>query len=113
MTILKKEPAHGFAAVESLLVLIIIGMVVGVGYWVITQRNTTPTSSNATNNSSAITRPVKDSTGTISSIDQLTSVDSQSEANISNANDSSEQSTAQSSSSSAANVGGAYNESNY
>jgi len=104
----KSKPSPGgFAVIEGLLVIVIIGIVGATGYWVLTQR-TTPDSGSATTTNSASAKP-----GTISAIDQLTDQDSQSEASISNQYDAAEQSSAQSSNAAAANVGGAYNETNF
>ena len=38
MSDVKQHKTAGFAAMEALLLLIIVGLVAGVGYWVFTQR---------------------------------------------------------------------------
>src|SRR5579864_6982510 len=70
----------GFALVETVLILIIIGIIAGVGYWVATQRN----SSSSANSSTATpaTTTVTAKSGTLGAIDQLTKADSQAETGI-------------------------------
>jgi len=109
----KPRPAAGFAAIETVLVLIIIGIIAGVGYWVVTQRNNTTASTTSTNTPVTVIGQVTAKAGTLSAIDQLTTLDSQSEANIDTKYDSVDQTSAQSANTAASNIGGAYNEANF
>ncbi len=106
MTDIDNRAQTGFAMVEAVLVLIIIGLVVGVGYWVTTQKNATKT----TASSATPTGQVTAKTGTTAAIDQLTKQDAQAETAINAKEDSSDQSNAQSTNSALTNLGGAYNE---
>lgn len=104
----KKRFKSGFAVVEALLIIVIIGIIGGVGYWVMTQRNgATDTATEA-----AKTLPTS-KPGTLSAIDQLAGQDSQTETNIGNQYDTQTQTTAQSSNAAASNLGDAYNETNF
>ena len=99
---------QGFAAVETLLIVVIIAAVVGVGYWVYKQRNKNDVT--ATNNSQTT---VKAAAGTTSSVDQLTQADSQAEATIDKKYAANEQSNATSTNAALKNLGGAYDETSY
>jgi len=110
----RSEPT-GFAPVETVLVLIIIGIIAGVGYWVATQR----TNNNATTTASSSTAPsvsngkVTASTGTLTAIDQLTAIDGQDETKITSQYDGADQSAALTANNAASNIGGAYNEASF
>lgn len=98
---------QGFAIVEALLVILIIGVMVAVGYWVWKQRGE-KSASTTTNISTATVSPANE--GTTEGIDQLTQLDEKSESDIDQKYGATAQSNATSSSDAASNVGGAYNE---
>ncbi|HSX53301.1 MAG TPA: prepilin-type N-terminal cleavage/methylation domain-containing protein [Patescibacteria group bacterium] len=108
MTKIDNRPQRGFAMVEALLVIIIIGLVVGVGYWVATQRNSTKSPTSSAIPAGQAAAPV----GTAAAIDTLTQQDAQSETAIYTKGDTTDQSNAQSTNSALTNLGGAYNETN-
>jgi len=109
MQIRKIKSTAGFAAVETLLLVVILGLVAGVGYWVTTQRHKTTASVTSLTPSTA----TKAASGTATAIDQLTASDAQAETTISTKHDATTQANAASSNAAASNIGGAYNESNY
>lgn len=101
---------QGFAIVETALIIVIIAVIVGVGYWVVKQRNKNNlNSSSSMSNTSKITAAA----GTTASIDQLTQSDSKAEAAIDQKYEASEQSAVTSTNTALNNLGGAYNESSY
>jgi len=105
----KARRQQGFALVESLLIIVIIALIVGVGYWVVTQRN----KNNTTATSDSQTTTAKAPEGTTASIDQLTQADSQAEAAIDSKYAANEQTNSTSTNAALKNLGGAYNESSY
>lgn len=111
-----KKDQRGFAFVEALLIIVIIGLVAGVGYYVVKQRSngvTPATSSAPAASSPSTTATVTASAGTTDAIDQLTQADAQSEDSINSKYEKQTQSAATSDSTALSNLGGAYNESNY
>lgn len=99
----------GFALIETLLVLIIIGIIACVGYWVATQRTNNDTANNSSQNASANNPAAKP--GTLSAVDQIIQVDTQAENSIDSKYETADQSSALSANTAAKNLGGAYDES--
>lgn len=102
---IKKQ--QGFAIVEALLVILIVGVMVAVGYWVWKQRGE-KSANTSTNSAAATVSPAKE--GTTEGIDQLTQLDEKSESDIDQKYGTTAQTNAASSADAASNVGGAYNE---
>ncbi len=110
---MRKQPHTGFAVVEFLLVLVIVGLLVGVGYWVATQRrsvNSTTASTNPTSTSNTTSAPAA---GTTASIDALTSKEIDAETATDSAATNNVNKAATSSNSAASNIGESYNETAY
>lgn len=105
----KQDKSAGFAVVETLLVLVILAAIVGVGMYVVRQRN----NANSTLSGNGIApTSVKAPAGTTASVSQLTQQDAQTEAGADSSADSSVQQNSTSANGAANNVGGAYNETN-
>lgn len=105
----KEKSQQGFAVVEALLILVVIGLLGGVGYWVLTQRSTTNMSAS---NSSVPTAAPKDLKST-QSFEEVVNQDLQT-VDTSNDNAASAYAGAsQSDASAVSSVGDAYNETNY
>ena len=108
----RQNKSGGFAVVEACLVLVIIGAIVGIGYYVINQKN----QANKTVSSSTLTTDGNTanpaSAGTSASIDQLTQADAKSETSASTAADSQIQAQLSNVNSANSSVAGAYNENN-
>ena len=107
MTRLQKSQ-QGFSAVETVLVVVILAAIVGVGYYVWHQGQSSTTLSDNGNSSKTTKAPA----GTSASIDQLTTQDAQTETAADNAADGQTSQNATSANTALTNVGGAYNESN-
>lgn len=105
-----KQHQDGFTVIAGLLVVIIIGLVGGIGYYVLDQHDkaqkTAIESSGAAN--STVAAPA---VGTTESIDSMTNLDTASEAKINNQFSVSEQASAESTAPAANAVGGSYDES--
>ena len=104
-----KENNAGFAAVEAVLLVVIVAIIGGVGAYVAQQKHTADITLNS---SSSKTVPAKTpvAAGTTTSIDQLMQQDALAETNIDMAADSQAQQNATSSNSAVTNVGGSYDE---
>jgi Tfp pilus assembly protein FimT len=111
----RSQQEYGFAGLEAVLVIVIIGIVAGVGYWVFTQRKDTTSQSVTSSAAPASTIKAVDPSknGTVEGIDQLTQADGASEATINQQYGASDQSAAMSSTAAQNSVGGAYNESSF
>lgn len=96
----------GFSLVEPLLVLVIIAAIVGVGYYVMHQRD------NGIKLGSGTTAATKAAAGSTASVDQLTKQDAQVEENVDKGADAQTTQNATSANSSLNSVAGAYNETN-
>lgn len=106
---IKKDNSAGFAAVEAVLIVVIIAVIGGVGAYVLKQNNAANhslSSASHADNTAAI--PV--SAGTTASIDQLTQLDAQSETDAYTAGDTQTQTNTSDANSAVTNVGGAYDE---
>lgn len=101
-----KGRAQGFAVVETLLILVIIAGIVGIGAYVLRQKN----NANSTLSSSTAPAVTSAPAGTTAAIDQLTQQDAQAETSVDSAADAAAQQAATSANSAVSNVGGAYNE---
>ncbi|HUY85365.1 MAG TPA: hypothetical protein VMU97_02510 [Candidatus Dormibacteraeota bacterium] len=108
-TFSRQDKSAGFAIVETLLVLIILAAIVGVGAYVVRQKHNANSTLGSTGGTAT---SVKAPSGTTTGIDQLTQQDAQTEAGIDSAADSGAQQSATSANSAVNNVGGAYNETN-
>ena len=108
-----KQLQDGFSAIESLLIVIIIAAVGGIGYYVVNQGH----KANATLSSNASSVPTTGNTasltpnGSTSSIDSLTAQDASSEQSLDTQYTSTDQSASKSADTSTSNVGGSYDES--
>jgi competence protein ComGC len=112
---IRRDDNNGFAVVEALLILIIIAAVVGVGAYVVRQKNQATKTVSSGAPTSAVTTTgstSQPSQGTSASIDQLTQMDAKSEASVNTAADSQIQSYVNDTNSAASSVGGSYNENN-
>lgn len=98
----------GFAAMEGLLVLVIVAAIVGVGYYVIHQKHSAQKT--LSNSNSA---PANAPAGTTASVDQQATNSATQEAGLDNSADSAYQQDAGSANGAVSNVGGAYNEASY
>jgi Tfp pilus assembly protein PilE len=105
-----KTSERGFSAVEAIVIVVIIGLVGGAGYVAYHRHHT---QGNMASTTSSSTQKVTTQPGTTANIDQLTQQDMNDEASVDSKYTSAYQSAAQSSNQAAANVGGAYNESNF
>jgi len=106
MRTFKGNKSAGFAVVEALLIIVILAGIVGIGVYIMHQRQTTKTTA------SGATSQTQAPAGTTSSIDQLTQQDAQTEAGTDSQADNQMQQDATSANSATSNVGGAYNEAN-
>lgn len=104
-----QDKAAGFALVETVLVLIILAAIVGVGLYVARQKSNV----NGTLNNSGSSTAAKAQAGTTASINQLTQQDAQTEASVDNSADNGTQQASTSANGAVSNVGGAYNEANF
>jgi uncharacterized protein HemX len=108
----KLRGQSGFSAVELVLIVVVIGVIAGVGFWVLKQRS----ANKQTDNSQASTSHSSTSTakaGTTDSIDQLTKSDEAADSAIDKTHDATEQSNAASSNTAQNNIGDSYNEANF
>ena len=103
-TPLSKSTA-GFAALEALLVVVVVAAIVGLGVYVMHQKDTADKNLNST-----ATSKTAAPAGTAAAIDQITQQDAQTEANVDKNNDNSVQQAAGSDNTAVNNVGGAYDE---
>ena len=108
---LLKDNTAGFAAVEAVLLVVILAIIGGVGTYVAQQKHTAD-STLASSNSKSVPARTPVTPGSATSIDQLTQKDAQAEANIDKSADSQAQQNAISSNSAVTNVGGSYDETN-
>jgi len=104
-----KARQQGYAAVEIVLIVVIVALIGGIGVWIYKQNNKqvvapAADSSNGTTQAAA---------GTSEGVDQVSQSDAQDEAAINKKYDNSEQSTATSSNTALNNVGNSYDESNF
>lgn len=102
---LQKKENAGFAVIEATLAIIIIAAILGLGLYVMKQRNT---SSSINSTSSALVPQAQ--AGTTASIGQLTQIDAQNEAGVDSSGDNQTQQNVSSADSAISNVGGAYDE---
>lgn len=105
----QRDKSAGFALVETVLVLVILAAIVGVGLYVARQKSNVSSTLNSSGGSSAVKAPA----GTTAGINQLTQQDAQTEAGIDSSADGGTQQTSTSANGAVNNVGGAYNEANY
>jgi prepilin-type N-terminal cleavage/methylation domain-containing protein len=105
----KPVKTNGFALVEFLLVVVIIGLLAGVTAYVVTQKNNSNKVFNTAVSSSEGTE--KAAPGTTGNIDDLTQADAASEQQAAAGNDSATQGAGSSDASTLNNLGGAYDES--
>lgn len=111
----RRTPAEGFAVLELLLVLVIIAGIVGVGLYVLKQKQNA--NSLAATTTSAV--PASPSVahvpaaGTTAAIDQLTNSEMQAEIGASGSADNQIQQDVSSTNTTVSNVGGAYNASSF
>ena len=103
-----KDRAAGFAIVETLLILIIIAAIVGIGAYVLHQNKKASSTLSSTNNTTSNSAPA----GTSAAIDQATQQDENAEKSADNTADKAAAADATSANPAVSNVGGAYNESN-
>jgi Tfp pilus assembly protein FimT len=107
---------QGFSTVETLLVLVVIATITGLGFWVYRQ-NHTKTTANSSNSSVAgsTSSPATTSAapGTTASIDSLTTQDVNSEQSIDSKYSNNDQTNAASANAAASNLGGAYDETSF
>lgn len=106
----KQQTTNGFAVIETLLVILLVGVIVAVGFWVWKQRDT-ETAKNNTTKTVKVTSIDPAKAGTTAGIDQLTQLDGQDESNIDQKHASSSETNATSTNSTLTSLGGAYNES--
>lgn len=97
--------SQGFAAVEVILIAVIVLAIIGIGYYVIHQKNSA-NQTLSTSNSSVL------SPGTTSGINKLTLQDANTESSVDGGYDGQIQTNISNANNSAAQVGNAYNESN-
>jgi Tfp pilus assembly protein PilV len=106
-----RKTQQGFSIVETLLAIIVIAAIAGLGFWVYHQNHKTTATNNSTtasNNTAAAT-----TAGTTQSIDNLTQQDVTSEQAIDSRYASTDQTTTQSANGAAANMGGAFDETTF
>lgn len=103
---MKSIKERGFSAIETVLIVVIVALIGGLGYWVYHQRQTKKTTA------SQSVQTAKSSAAS-DQVDSLLQQDADDESNIDARHESSEQTTAQSADSAASNIGGAYNETNF
>ncbi|HVS58756.1 MAG TPA: hypothetical protein VHD60_03385 [Candidatus Saccharimonadales bacterium] len=102
----------GFAFIEALLVLVVIGLLVGVGLYVAKQRqNVNSLSASTLGTSQDQKTKVTAKPGTAANVTELVEQSAQDEASISSQNDNAETQAALSANTAASNLGGAYDES--
>lgn len=100
----------GFSVAEIILVIGIIALVGGVGFFVYNKAQSTKKADTANSQTGSSTKSATPVAGTTESIDAITAQDAASEATIDSKYSESEQTTAQSSNAAAANVGGSFDE---
>ncbi len=106
---MKLKTERGFSGIEALIIVVIVGVLGGVGYWVYSQNHKkTPISS-----SIQTSTPTIKLDGTTQSVDNLTNQDANMEASIDGKYENTEQSTARAANQAAQNIGGAYDESTF
>jgi uncharacterized protein HemX len=105
----QKDKSAGFALVETVLIVVILAAIVGVGVYIMRQKQNTNSTLSSTSNG---TLQAKSLTGTTANISQLTQQDAQTEASVDSSADSQTQQDATSANGAVNNVGGAYNETN-
>lgn len=101
--------SNGFAVVETILVLVILGIIGAVGYWVVTQRSTNEKPADSTSSASQASKPAA-KPGTLSAIDEISQQDGKTEGDISAKYETTDQSAVLSANSAAKNLAGAYDE---
>lgn len=108
----RKADEHGFTAIEALLIIVIVGIVAGIGYWVVKQHTSLSQSQIKLDNSAVVSAPavsVKTTQGFANALNQnLSGV-----AKTTDESSNSYSSAAQSDSTAVSNLGDVYNESNY
>jgi len=114
---IQQQKEHGFAAIEAVLIVVIVAGIVGAGAWVYSQRKT-----NKTPASSAVTTPAAtpaaatidpSKVGTTTGIDQVLTAESQSESQADDKGSATVTGTTGSTNSSASNIGDSYDESSF
>lgn len=105
-----RPESSGFAAIEALLILIILAAVVGIGGYVVQQKRTA-TKTLAAPSLSSVT-PQATASSTAASVEQLTQQEALSESGVDKTADNQVQQSASSTARADSNVGGAYNENN-
>jgi uncharacterized protein (UPF0333 family) len=103
-----KDKQGGFAALEAVLILVVVLAIAGVGYYVLHSKNTADKTLSSTSTTGGNAPQ-----GTSASVDQITSQDAKTETSVDNNADSSTQQDATSSNAAVSSLGGAYNEANY
>lgn len=101
-----KSGSAGFTLVETVLVLVILAAIVGVGVYVVRQKQ----NANSTLSGTSSGLRTKAPAGTSASIDQLTGQAAQTEAGADSSADNQTQQNATSANTAVSNVGGAYDE---
>lgn len=105
---LSQTGTAGFAAIEAVLVLVVVAAIVGIGGYVLQQKrtaNSTPGAHGSSSLAQSASPP-----GTTASIDQLSQHEAQSEAGVDKSADSQAQQSVNANTSADSNVGGAYDE---
>lgn len=111
MTRSKSWRTPGFAALEAVLVIVVIAGIVAAGLYVFNKKHQVASTSNAANTASSqpATPPIN---GTSASVSQLAQQAANTEASVDTSNDAQAQQSITAANSAAGNVGGAYNENN-
>lgn len=102
----QEDKSAGFALIEMVLILVILTAIVGVGVYVMRQKQ----NANSTLSSNGSALRTKAQPGTAASIEQLTAQDAQTEAGVDSSADNQTQQDATSANTAVSNVGGAYDE---
>lgn len=105
-----RQKQAGFAVIEAVLIIIIIGIVAGVGYWVLKQRQSNKSTA-TTNNPQTQTTAIKP--GTTAAIDSVLAGEQNDEAKADNKAVNSVNTSVTQTQTSAAAIGDSYNEANF
>ncbi len=112
----KIDSYDGFSVVETFLILVVIGIIGGAGYWVFTQRKTVKPAANISQSSQQVSStPAIDpkQVGTTTGVNQVTSQELKDEESSDSSSVNGYKSSALSTSTAQNNIGDSFNESSY
>ncbi len=111
MTVKSKLGQAGFGAVEGLLILVIVGLLGGVGFYVYKQNNDAKSRLSNSSSSATATKSKVTADGTPESFDQMSQQESDNESSINDKYQNSDKQAVESANSATSSVGDSYDES--